>query len=351
MKLFALFVAVTLLGTTVAVAELMIPDSGTGDRVMLFSSVDGSLIDANWITDAGAVGWFFTTPKEASVIGSEIWVSDQVADAIHRFDLDRNFLSSITAHPGGGVLDNLRGFGSDGTSVYLTVMPTSTTLRGIAVYDTSGNPTGFFAFNASFFDAEPFMGDLLVSSSTSNDIERHSAEDGTFISNFATDITFPQGVHVLDDDSVITVSTIAAAGIEGVYHFNADQSLRLYINTEAAKLQFGELVPRAAWLLDDNNYLITTSDGVIKYIVETGAFEMVLAAVDAQFIGPISFGTACATPGNINGDASVDGLDVPGFTACVLGQDGGDCDCADLSENGTAGLEDVQLFVDLLVGA
>ena len=32
-------------------ADLMITDSGAGDRVMLFSGVDGSLIDVNWITD------------------------------------------------------------------------------------------------------------------------------------------------------------------------------------------------------------------------------------------------------------------------------------------------------------
>ncbi len=90
-------------------AQLMIPDSA-GDRVMLFSAADGSIMDLNWITDVGAVGWVFSTPKEARVVNGQIWVSDQVADAIHRFDMERHYLSSITAHfVAGAVLDNLRG--------------------------------------------------------------------------------------------------------------------------------------------------------------------------------------------------------------------------------------------------
>ena len=35
------------LAPVLARAQLMIPDSGTGDRVMLFNAFDGSLIDAS----------------------------------------------------------------------------------------------------------------------------------------------------------------------------------------------------------------------------------------------------------------------------------------------------------------
>ena len=256
------FVLAALCGTALAAqAQLMIPDSGVGDRVMLFDAHDGSLIDANWITDIGAVGWVFTTPKEARVVGNEIWVTDQVADAIHRFDMSRNFLGSITVHPGGGVLDNIRGFGTDGTTVWVTVFHGTAALRGIASYDTSGNPLGFIPSTGSLFDVEPFNGDLLVSSSTSNNIERWSTS-GVQAIPFATGITFPQQVEVLTDGSVITASTIAASGIEGVYHFNSDGTLRVFIDTEGLKMTFGEHVPRGGWLLGDGNYLIPTSNGV-----------------------------------------------------------------------------------------
>ncbi len=347
MNLHALAAMVLLFAST-ASAELMIPDSGN-DRVMLFSETDGSLVDANWITDIGAVGWQFSTPKEARVVGNEIWVSDQVADAIHRFDMSRNFLSSITVHPGGGLLDNLRGFGADADHVYLAVFPSSTALRGIAVFDTAGNPLNFFPISASLFDAEPYHGELLVANNTSDDMERRDATTGALNGVFASDVEALQFVNVLADDSIITASTIAPAGVEGIYHFNADGTLRLYIDTEAAKIQFGEMVPRAAWLLDDGDYLIATGDGVLKYSVDTGGFTFILAC-DAQFIAPISLGTACDIPGDINGDQLVNGEDLQGFTACLLGLDGGDCDCADVNDSGLGDLNDVAAFVALLVG-
>lgn len=272
-------------GSAASAQFLMIPDSGTGDRVMLFSEADGSLIDLNWITDIGAVGWFFTTPKEAKVIRDEIWVSDQVADAIHRFDFGRNFLGSITAHPNGGVIDNIRGFGYDGSKVYLTVFHATVANRGIVVYSDTGVPTALFQSSASFFDIAPFMGDMLVTNSTSNNVERRSVSDGSLISNFATGITFPQGVEVLSDNSVLAVSTIAAEGVEGVYHFNPDGSLRRFIDTQGIKNAFGEQVPRAAWLLGDGEYLITTSIGVFK--TQGAGFVRIVGGVDAQFINPI----------------------------------------------------------------
>ncbi len=274
----------------VSLAQLMVPDSGAGDRVMLFSEFDGSVIDLNWITDLGAP-FAFSTPKEARVIGNQIWVSDQVADAIHRFDLGRNFLGSVTAHPSGGVLDNLRGFGSDGSRVYLTISPTTTSLRGVAIYDFNGNPTGFFpglTTSASLFDAAVFQGDLLITNSTTNNVERWSTA-GVFQSNFATGITFPQQVDVLPDGSVITVSTIAANGVEGVYRFNPNGSLHTFIDTQGLKNIFGEAVPRAAWLLGDGGYMITTSIGVYKAVGSGSSwtFTQIVGGVDAQYINPV----------------------------------------------------------------
>ncbi len=266
-----------------ASAQMMIPDSGAGDRVMLFNSFNGSLIDINWITDIGAVGWAFTTPKEAMAVGNEFWVSDQVTDAIHRFDSNRNFLSSITAHPDGGLLDNLRGMGTDGSHVYLTVFPSTASRRGIAVYNTAGVPGSFFPRDDSLFDVEPFQNDLLVSNSDNDNIERWNTAGG-LINNFRTGVVFPQQVVVLNDGSVLAVSTIAANGIEGVYHLNSDGSLRRFIDTQVIKDQFGELVPRGANLLGNGSYIITASTGVFTYDPVGNSFVRVLAGVDAQYV-------------------------------------------------------------------
>lgn len=273
-----------------ASAQLMVTDSGTGDRVMLFNDFDGSLIDLNWITDIGAP-YVFTTPKEARVIGNQIWVSDQVVDAVHRFDMSRNYLGSITAHPSGGVIDNLRGFGADGSRVYLTMQPSNTALRGVAMYDYSGNPVGFFpglTTTASLFDAAVFQGDLLISNSTTNNIERWTT-GGAFLGNFATGITFPQQTDVLPDGRVVAVSTIAAQGVEGVYFFNPNGSLHTFIDTQGIKDAFGEIVPRAAWPLGDGGVMITTSNGVYK-ATPSGSnwlFSQIVGGVDAQYINPV----------------------------------------------------------------
>jgi hypothetical protein len=273
-------------GSALAQFPLMIPDSGTGDRIMLFDGFNGSLIDANWITDT-AQPFVFTTPKEAAVVGNEIWVSDQVADAVHRFDLSRNFLGSITNDASGNTLDNLRGFGYDGTTVYLTRFHGTATLRGVVTINAAtATPTGFFAIGTnSVFDAQPFQSDLLISNSTTNNIERWTPA-GAFVNNFATTITFPQQVAQMTDGSIITVSTIATAGIEGVYHFNTDATLRRFIDTEPLKLAFGEQVPTGAWQLGDGNYLISTGIGIFKYDVAGNSFSQMLGGVGGQYINP-----------------------------------------------------------------
>jgi hypothetical protein len=278
----------------VASAQLMIPDSGAGDRVMLFSSQDGALIDANWITDAAGT-FAFTTPKEAAVVGNQIWVSDQVADAVHRFDLNRNFLGSITQLPAGlpvSNLDNLRGFGYDGSRVYLSIMHTNSAVRGYVTIDAAtATATSFTAIGTnSVFDAEPYNGDLLISNSSTNSIERRLT-NGTLVSIFRN-VTQPQQVATMPDGSLIVTSTIAAAGVEGLYHLNADGSLRRFIDTELLKLGAGEQVPRAGYLLDNGDYLLATSIGVFT-LRPTGpgttdyTFQTVIGGVDAQYINAV----------------------------------------------------------------
>lgn len=347
MKRFISAMSFCLLMPALARADLMVCDSGTGDRVMLFSSQDGSLIDADWITDIGAVGWAFTTPKEARIVGNEIWVSDQVTDAIHRFDMNRNYVSSITLHFDGLALDNLRGFGTDGTSVYLTVFPTTATRRGVVVYDLAGTATAFLPIASSLFDVEPFGGDLLISNEGPDNIERWTT-GGVFLNNFATGVVFPQQVEILSDNSVLTVSSIANPGIEGVYHYDSGGTLIRFIDTQPAKNTFGELVPRGAYLLGDGNYIITASTGVYKYDVVGDTFSQIIAGVNAQYVTPGPSASACAMPGDMDANTLLNGFDVEGFVACMLGG-GSNCACADIDNSQTIDQVDVQLFAALLV--
>jgi len=331
------------------VPALMVVDSGA-DRVMLFSKVDGSLIDANWITDADAVGWVFTTPKEAISVGSEVWVSDQVADAIHRFDaVTREYVGSITTMPSGALLDNIRGMGFDGTTVYLTQFHGTTTNRGVVMFATDGTPVGFFPVPTSswsWFDVEPFEGDLLISSSSTNDVRRYTT-DGAPVSVFAPGITFAQQVSRQADGSIITVASIAAAGVEGVYHFNADGTLRRFIDTENLKQHIGEQVPRGAYQLDDGGYLIATDRGVYKAVeVSEGffSFEAMFAGADAQFINPLEIGgTGC--PVDWNGDGDVNSSDISAFLTGWLASLQDSTLDADFNDDLTVNSSDISAFL------
>ncbi len=342
------FTLVLLLPAVAAQAQLMVVDS-SNDRVMLFDDVDGSLIQADWLTDVGAVGWEFSTPKEARIVNGEIWVSDQIEDAIHRFDIERNFIGSITAHPNGGSLDNIRGFGSDGSTVWQTIWPSTSTQRGVGSYDVEGSPMAFHAINASLFDVEPFQGDLLISNSTTDNIERWSTE-GSFIGNFATGIDFPQQIEVLPDGSVLTASTIAAQGVEGIYHFDEEGGLIRYIDTQLIKNQFGEQVPHGAALLGDGNYLVTCSRGVFKYDVGSNSFAEVIGGFDAQYVTPMSVG-GC-DPCDANCDGVVDAFDIEPFIDVLVNPNPNPCSpCAgDANGDGVIDAFDIEPFINCLVG-
>jgi len=348
------WLTVLVCAASVARAQLLIPDSGTGDRIMAFDVEDGAIIDLEWLTDAGAVGWAFTTPKEALIVNDEIWISDQVEDDIHRFSFDRQFLGSISAHPGGGNLDNLRGMGFDGTTVYATVFHSTSTLRGIATFDTSGAGTGFLPINASLFDVEPFQGDLLIANEGTDDIERWSTA-GVLLNAFAEGVIFPEQITIVADGSVLAVSAIATAGIEGVYHFNADGSLRRFIDTEPAKGQFGEMVPRGAYLLGDGNYLISASTGVYKFHVGDGSFTQVAAAVNAQHITWLP--PSATAVGDLNCDGLVNNFDIDPFVLAItdpgayaLAHPNCDIDNGDVNGDGLVNNFDIDAFVALISG-
>jgi hypothetical protein len=292
MRLLALSLCVTGLFASAASAQLLIPDSGA-DRIMMFSHVDGSLIDANWITNSGG-GWNFITPKEAIQVGNQIWISDQVADAVYRFDFNRNYLGSITAHASGsGNLDNLRGMGWDGNHVYVTTFHSTTALRGMAVYDMAGNPVSFFQNGGSFFDAVPMAsGELLVSNSTGGVVQRY-LPDGTLLGNFASGFSTPQQVALNDDGSILVVGSLGTAAQRGVYHYDADGSLIRFIATQPA---LGTTAIRGAHILENGEYLIAAGNGVYTYDYLTDAFTTVLAGVDAQYINYIAIPAPATLP-------------------------------------------------------
>lgn len=264
-----------------ASAQMMIPDSGAGDRIMLFNAFDGSLIDADWLTDQNAQGWAFNTPKEATVVGGELWVADQLEDAIHRFDLDRNFIASIETGAGGRPLDNLRSLGWDGSTVYV-VNAGGAIGNAVVKYDASGGEAGFFAVNGSSFDAERFGDDILVSNTSTESVQRYS-QGGVFINDFATDLGFAEQVVVRPDGSVIVSDAIDPVDKKGVYHYEADGSLRAFVGVQ----EIGNPTLRGADLLGNGSYILSASNGIFTATPDGQGgyiYNQVLGGVSGQYV-------------------------------------------------------------------
>src|SRR5690554_2915881 len=91
-----------------------------------------------------------STPKAVKQIDDEIWVTDQIADAIYRFDEDGNHLGTIS-----GGIDNIKGLDLiDNSEVWVTNAGSANGAPGDALVrlDTDGNTLGFYptGTNSSF---------------------------------------------------------------------------------------------------------------------------------------------------------------------------------------------------------
>jgi hypothetical protein len=165
---------------------IVVPDSGA-DRIMLFDSFNGSLVNPAFITDAGGTPFDFGTPKDAIQVNNELWVSDQISDAIFRFDLSGNYVATVGGGPTGG-LDNIRGMAFANNQVYVTNdgSANGATVNTVYRFSTTGALLGSFTAGNSPFDVYDTGTELLVSDSTDDDIDRYSYA-GAFLGNLVPD--------------------------------------------------------------------------------------------------------------------------------------------------------------------
>ncbi|RJP32717.1 MAG: hypothetical protein C4547_13450 [Phycisphaerales bacterium] len=319
----------------VAQAQLMLVDSG-GDRVMLFDPNDGSVLDENWLTDINAQGWAFTTPKEATIVDGEIWVADQIEDAVHRFDPERNFLSSIETGPNGAPLDNIRSLGFDGQTVYV-VNAAGQIGNAVVTYDAGGNNTGSFAVNGSCFDAEAFEGDVLVTNSTTHAVQRY--RNGQFLEDFAVDLDFAEQLVVLPDGTVLVANAIAPAGERGLYHYEPDGELITFVDVQS----IGNPVVRGGYLLGNGSYLVSSGGGI--YTAEPdgqgGYIFTKVSDADGQYVTTLS--TGCGERARLKARCKQGGEKVVGKlkraepnTAVTFRLDGGNPQGAQTNNDGKA---------------
>ncbi|MFG0329457.1 MAG: hypothetical protein ACF8PN_06095 [Phycisphaerales bacterium] len=264
--------ALAMTGHAQAQQLLMVPES-SNDRVMLFDAFDGSLVDANFIdlVPQGA-----STPISAVNIGQEIWVADQVADSIFRYDTSGNFISTIT-----GEMDNIRGMGFAANTVYQTNAGSNNNAPGEAViqFAEDGTRRGSFAV-VDPFDALPFNGDLLVNDIDNDDLVLYTL-DGTFIrvwhdSDGVTGIDFPEQMTLRRNGNVLAGGFSSPAG---VYEYDS-------VGNQLNYWDVGTGV-RGAHELGNGNIMFTDGSGVHILDPNTSLVTDVITDVSARFIEPL----------------------------------------------------------------
>jgi len=260
---------------------LMVPDSAS-DRILLFDPVNGSLINDSFI-DGSETGFdLFSTPINAVQVESEVWVSDQVEDAIFRFDLEGSYLGVVNDNDGDGDtdgLDNIRGIEFADGLIYVANSGTDNDAPGdgevVVVFDPQGNNLGFFD-TGDPFDVRAYNGSLLVSDVNSEDdggedIDRYTLNgvDSTFIetlvdSDGETGIDFAQQISVRASNGNLLIGGFSAPG--GFYEYDATGNL---VDVLDADDGFANRV-RAAYELGNGNIIWSGGDGVIVTNPTTG---------------------------------------------------------------------------------
>ncbi len=255
--------------------DLMIPES-TNDRVMLFSSFDGSLLNSNFIDLVPAGG---ATPINAVQVGQEIWISDQIADSIFRYSLDGStHLGTIT-----GGLDNIRGIEWIGDTVYVSNAGSNNGApgQGVVTIDVSTQAiNGFFVTGdngaGNPFDVLDYFGNLLINDIDGENIDTFT-RDGAFVSSFhdsdgVTGIDFPEQM------TRTSLGNILAGGFSspsGIYEYdNAGNQINYW--------DVGSSV-RGVHELGDGNILFTDSNGVHVLDTATGAITTSIDGVSARY--------------------------------------------------------------------
>jgi hypothetical protein len=257
----------------------------------LFDAFDGRLVNDNFIDGSG----LFQTPINAIQVKNEVWVSDQLADAIFRFDLKGQLISTIS-----GGLDNIRGMEIVGDRIYVTNAGTDNGAlgTGVAIFDTNGNNLGFFA-TGSPYDVLAYNGELLISNIDDDNLDRYDL-NGNFLGTFhnsdgATGIDFPQQLTARSNGNILAAGFSSPAGI---YEYNLSGT---QISNYTSAQGVANLGIRGVYELGNGNVLWTGGDGVVSTNLTSGSpnfgsftdiytrqsLGCTNACVSARFIDPL----------------------------------------------------------------
>jgi hypothetical protein len=227
-----------------------------------------------------------STPKGMAQVGSEIWITDQIVDAIFRFDLEGNYLSSIS-----GNMDNIKGLGViNNSEVWVTNAGTLNGAAGDAIvrFGMDGSYLGNFTTNSrSAFDVlDNGAGEVYISYiSGGSPIERRDYS-GNFIEYLVqpNNLSFAQQMDFNHDGDLL------------VANFSSNAGIYLIDVPSGSILQYWSVnSPRGVMEIGDGNILWTNGTAIYKMNPTTGT-SIVISSGSAQFFARINASEGCTTP-------------------------------------------------------
>lgn len=294
---------------------LCIPES-SNETVIQLSAADGTVINTTFLDLATATNGVAETPIEvAQVVPQEIWISDQTADDVFRFDLGTlAFLGSSSAP-----LDNIRGMHPSGSGVLVANSGTNGGAPGEALVelDVVGALAGSTQISDPF-DVEPYdwngVPGYLVSDIDNEDIVFVEAADLSNQTIFhdsdgVTGIDFPQQIHVSPSGRIFVGGFSTPTGI---YEYDSTGAQVDYIDT-AALAGLGGV--RGVWLLANDTILFTTGSGIHLYDPVANTANTVIPGVSARYISLVGTGLVLnycqAAPNSTGVAATISAIGTP----------------------------------------
>jgi hypothetical protein len=201
-------------------AELLIVDSA-GDRVMLASSFDGSILNPTFIQLPNQPSGSSFVPINAIDSGrGTIFVSDQLSDDVKEYSYSGTLIGTVVSTP----LDNIRGITVRDSMLYITVEAGSL-VDTVQRFDLTTNTLSTFISDPLFVTASPSFWDItfrasdaLVMNSTDGLIYRYDL-NGNRIGPF-TSQPFTTGRQIsLNPNGDVLLGTIT-----GVARFDSNGS-------------------------------------------------------------------------------------------------------------------------------
>lgn len=188
-------------------------------NIVLLNPFDGSIINPSFI-DLTPLNQ--GQPKGIAQVGSEIWISDQTADRIDRFDLTGAFTSTINTG-----LDNVKGLNVIGDEVWVTNAGNNNGAPGAAIirYDFQGNLLGNFSTVGSSFDViDGGSGEVYIAYiGNETRIERRDYQ-GNILGDLVSTgvVTFLQQMVLAPDANTLFAAVFSNNGgnIAGLYEFS-----------------------------------------------------------------------------------------------------------------------------------